>query len=137
MLPGVFSGCGRAGTTSQQTHTHTHPPTPHTHTHPMPTQTRRKQDSNATWVRLTPSPHTSPFSAVFGRFRGKTIQRPRGAIAWRQRAFDPPESHLEMWHFEGEGRVGGHLTNLGLSRGNAQVSGPGIASEWRSFDEAA
>jgi hypothetical protein len=24
--------------------------------------------------------------------------------------------------------VGGHLTNLGLSRGNAQVSGPGIAS---------
>ena len=24
--------------------------------------------------------------------------------------------------------MGGHLTNLGLSRGNAQVSGPGIAS---------
>ena len=111
---------------SKHTHTHTpaHPPTPTTHTPNAHTNSEK-----AGLERDVGSPHTlASHLPVFGRFRGKTIQRPRGAIAWRQRAFDPPESHLEMWHFEGEGRVGGHLTNLGLSRGNAQVSGPGIAS---------
>ena len=108
---------------SKHTHTPAHPP-PHTHTPNAHTNSEK-----AGLERDVGSPHTlASHLPVFGRFRGKTIQRPRGAIAWRQRAFDPPESHLEMWHFEGEGRVGGHLTNLGLSRGNAQVSGPGIAS---------
>ena len=86
MLPGVFSGCGRAGTTSQQTHTHTRPPpthTPNAHTNL----------EKAGLGRDVGSPHTlASHLPVFGRFRGKTIQRPRGAIAWRQRAFGPPES---------------------------------------------
>ena len=109
---------------SKHTHTHTPAHPPHTHTPNAHTNSEK-----AGLERDVGSPHTlASHLPVFGRFRGKTIQRPRGAIAWRQRAFDPPESHLEMWHFEGEGRAGGHLTNLGLSRGNAQVSGPGIAS---------
>ena len=64
----------------------------HTHTRPPPTHTPNAHTNleKAGLERDVGSPHTlASHLPVFGRFRGKTIQRPRGAIAWRQRAFDP------------------------------------------------